>query len=39
VLPQLRDLFDKDWEDRWWPKPLPKQDRAVPQPPVREAAE
>jgi len=39
VLPQLRDLYDKDWEDRWWPKPLPKQDRAVPQPPVREAAE
>jgi alkanesulfonate monooxygenase SsuD/methylene tetrahydromethanopterin reductase-like flavin-dependent oxidoreductase (luciferase family) len=39
VLPQLRDLFDKEWGDRWWPKPLPKQARAVPQPPVREAAE
>jgi len=39
VLPQLRDLFDKDWEDRWWPKPLPKPARAVPQPQAREAAE
>jgi hypothetical protein len=28
VLPQLRDLFDDQWEDRWWPKPL--QQRAVP---------
>jgi alkanesulfonate monooxygenase SsuD/methylene tetrahydromethanopterin reductase-like flavin-dependent oxidoreductase (luciferase family) len=39
VLPQLRDLFDEDWEDRWWPKPLPKPERAAPQPLAREAAE
>ncbi|GIW41507.1 MAG: monooxygenase [Candidatus Binatia bacterium] len=32
VLPQIRDLFDDEWEDRWWPRPLEK--RAVP----REAA-
>jgi len=24
----LRDLFDDQYEDRWWPKPLPT--RAVP---------
>lgn len=30
VLPQLRDLFDDVWEDRWWPKPLPREQRAVP---------
>jgi alkanesulfonate monooxygenase SsuD/methylene tetrahydromethanopterin reductase-like flavin-dependent oxidoreductase (luciferase family) len=39
VLPQLRDLFDDEWEDRWWPNPLPKPDRAVPRTPRREAAE
>jgi hypothetical protein len=22
VLPQIRDLFDDQWEDHWWPKPL-----------------
>jgi hypothetical protein len=40
VLPQLHDLFDAEWEDRWWPKPLPKPARTVPQQfPAREAAE
>src|SRR5713101_1926229 len=39
VIPQLRGLFEKEWEDRWWPKPLPKPSRAVPQAPAREAAE
>ena len=32
VLPQIRDLFDDEWEDRWWPNPLPSQQRAVPDP-------
>jgi len=36
VMPQLRGLFEQQWEDRWWPKPLPKSARAVP---AREAAE
>jgi alkanesulfonate monooxygenase SsuD/methylene tetrahydromethanopterin reductase-like flavin-dependent oxidoreductase (luciferase family) len=31
VLPQLRDLFDDEWEDRWWPAPLPAGDRVVPE--------
>ena len=22
VLPQIKDLFDDAWEDRWWPTPL-----------------
>jgi alkanesulfonate monooxygenase SsuD/methylene tetrahydromethanopterin reductase-like flavin-dependent oxidoreductase (luciferase family) len=39
VMPQLRGLFDDRWQDRWWPKPLPKPARVVPQPPAREAAE
>jgi alkanesulfonate monooxygenase SsuD/methylene tetrahydromethanopterin reductase-like flavin-dependent oxidoreductase (luciferase family) len=30
VAPQLRNLFDDKWEDRWWPKPMPSQMRAVP---------
>ena len=33
VLPQLRGLFDDAWEDRWWPRPLPAEERAA----VREA--
>ncbi|MGH8597620.1 MAG: LLM class flavin-dependent oxidoreductase, partial [Gammaproteobacteria bacterium] len=28
VMPQLRDLFDDEWEDRWWVKPLQKTARA-----------
>ena len=40
VAPQLRGLFDDKWEDRWWPKPLPTQARAVPAPtPMVRAAE
>ena len=30
VMPQLRDLFDDQWEDRWWPQAMAKQQRAVP---------
>jgi alkanesulfonate monooxygenase SsuD/methylene tetrahydromethanopterin reductase-like flavin-dependent oxidoreductase (luciferase family) len=30
VLPQLTDLFDDEWEDRWWPRPLPAEERARP---------
>jgi alkanesulfonate monooxygenase SsuD/methylene tetrahydromethanopterin reductase-like flavin-dependent oxidoreductase (luciferase family) len=39
VAPQLRGLFDDQWEDRWWPKPMPKPSRAVPGQFMREAAE
>jgi alkanesulfonate monooxygenase SsuD/methylene tetrahydromethanopterin reductase-like flavin-dependent oxidoreductase (luciferase family) len=40
VAPQLRTMFDDKWEDRWWPKPLPSQARAMPAPsPVLRAAE
>lgn len=28
VMPQLRDLFDDEWEDHWWPNPLPDAERA-----------
>jgi hypothetical protein len=27
VLPELRDLFEDEWEDKWWPKPLPSAER------------
>jgi alkanesulfonate monooxygenase SsuD/methylene tetrahydromethanopterin reductase-like flavin-dependent oxidoreductase (luciferase family) len=30
VLPQLRDLFDDRWENRGWPRPLPREERALP---------
>jgi alkanesulfonate monooxygenase SsuD/methylene tetrahydromethanopterin reductase-like flavin-dependent oxidoreductase (luciferase family) len=29
VMPQLRGLFEDEWENRWWPKPLPRDERAV----------
>jgi alkanesulfonate monooxygenase SsuD/methylene tetrahydromethanopterin reductase-like flavin-dependent oxidoreductase (luciferase family) len=25
VMPQVRDLFDDQWENRWWPKPMSNQ--------------
>jgi len=31
VMPQVENLFDDQWEDLWWPKPMAKQQRAVPQ--------
>ncbi|MSO77476.1 MAG: LLM class flavin-dependent oxidoreductase [Alphaproteobacteria bacterium] len=43
VMPQLRDLFDDRWEDRWWPKPMAAHRRVEPAPlgerPRRAAAE
>jgi alkanesulfonate monooxygenase SsuD/methylene tetrahydromethanopterin reductase-like flavin-dependent oxidoreductase (luciferase family) len=30
VKPQLADLFEKEWENRWGPKPLPAEQRAQP---------
>ena len=30
VMPQLQDLFSNEWEDRWWPKPMPQAAQAVP---------
>ncbi|MBT5455079.1 MAG: LLM class flavin-dependent oxidoreductase, partial [Rhodospirillaceae bacterium] len=31
VIPQLADLWE-DWEDHWWPNPMPMADRASPGP-------
>jgi hypothetical protein len=28
VLPQVTGLFDDQWEDQWWPKPMPDDARA-----------
>jgi alkanesulfonate monooxygenase SsuD/methylene tetrahydromethanopterin reductase-like flavin-dependent oxidoreductase (luciferase family) len=28
VLPQVRDLFDDEWDDHWWPRPLTPAERA-----------
>ena len=33
VMPQLGDLF-AEWEDRWWPQPMPGAARAAVQPPL-----
>ncbi|MFN4089994.1 MAG: LLM class flavin-dependent oxidoreductase [Alphaproteobacteria bacterium] len=30
VMPQLKDLFE-EWEDRWWPNPMPVAERTLPQ--------
>jgi alkanesulfonate monooxygenase SsuD/methylene tetrahydromethanopterin reductase-like flavin-dependent oxidoreductase (luciferase family) len=29
VMPNLRDVWENEWEDQWWIKPLPEQQRAV----------
>ena len=28
VMPKVKDLFE-GWEDKWWPKPLAKSQRAA----------
>jgi alkanesulfonate monooxygenase SsuD/methylene tetrahydromethanopterin reductase-like flavin-dependent oxidoreductase (luciferase family) len=30
VLPQLQPMFDDEWEDLWWPRPLPAAQTARP---------
>lgn len=30
VMPQLCGLFEDEWEDRWWPRPMGPRDRARP---------
>ena len=30
VMPQLRDLWDDEWENHWWPQAMPANERAVP---------
>lgn len=27
VLPQIRDLFENEWEDKWWPTGMPRAAR------------
>ena len=29
VAPEVADLFDDRWENRWWPRPLPSERRAA----------
>ena len=29
VAPQLKGLFEDEWENRWWPRPLPIAKRAL----------
>jgi hypothetical protein len=31
VMPKLRGLLS-EWEDRWWPQPMPRPERAAPVP-------
>jgi alkanesulfonate monooxygenase SsuD/methylene tetrahydromethanopterin reductase-like flavin-dependent oxidoreductase (luciferase family) len=30
VMPQIQDLFDDRFEDRWWPRPMAREERAAP---------
>jgi len=30
VMPELKDLWDDEWEDRWWIQPLSTEQTAVP---------
>jgi alkanesulfonate monooxygenase SsuD/methylene tetrahydromethanopterin reductase-like flavin-dependent oxidoreductase (luciferase family) len=30
VMPQLTGLFEDRWENHWWPRPLPREQQAVP---------
>ena len=30
VLPQLRGLFEDEWENHWWPKPIATERRVAP---------
>jgi alkanesulfonate monooxygenase SsuD/methylene tetrahydromethanopterin reductase-like flavin-dependent oxidoreductase (luciferase family) len=30
VMPQLTDLFENEWENHWWPKPIAPEARAIP---------
>jgi hypothetical protein len=32
VMPQLADLFENEWEHKWWPKPLTRRVAAAPLP-------
>ena len=34
VAPQLRELFDDRWENRWWPRPLDGAHRTEPRDPA-----
>jgi alkanesulfonate monooxygenase SsuD/methylene tetrahydromethanopterin reductase-like flavin-dependent oxidoreductase (luciferase family) len=27
VLPQIKDLFENEWEHQWWPNPMPRPKR------------
>jgi len=30
VMPNLRDIWDDEWEDKWWIKPIAQEKRAQP---------
>jgi alkanesulfonate monooxygenase SsuD/methylene tetrahydromethanopterin reductase-like flavin-dependent oxidoreductase (luciferase family) len=30
VLPEVKDLWDDEWEDNWWINPLPQEETARP---------
>jgi len=30
VMPNLRDIWDDEWEDKWWIKPLAQDKAATP---------
>ena len=30
VMPNLRDIWDDEWEDKWWIKPIAQEKAAKP---------
>jgi hypothetical protein len=32
VMPELKDLWDDEWEDKWWIQPLAAEQTAQPAP-------
>ncbi len=30
VMPQIKDLFEDEWENHWWPKGMQREHRSVP---------
>jgi len=39
VMPQIKDIWDDQWENRWWPKPMAAAERQAPLPRGLQAAE
>jgi alkanesulfonate monooxygenase SsuD/methylene tetrahydromethanopterin reductase-like flavin-dependent oxidoreductase (luciferase family) len=39
VLPEIRGLFEDEWEDKWWPRPMAAAERQRPEHPAAAVSE